>query len=105
MRMHTGETPFQCMKCLKKFTRAQNHKMHIAKLCYPPGYKKPAKIWKCPYCPYTAKCKEPRHLLQHTGETPFKCEECGKGFTRKPNYIRHKRQQHGIRDIGIILGP
>jgi uncharacterized Zn-finger protein len=43
------------------------------------------KTKKCPLCDkiFIKKYLLERHIRSHTGETPYKCGECGKGFTRK----------------------
>lgn len=34
------------------------------------------------------------HFFNHTGESRFKCPECGEGFIFKPNYISHSLEKH-----------
>ena len=52
--------------------------------------------FQCQYCDkaFPFKSRLDRHVLAHTGETPFHCDICGKGFKQKRNMLCHKISAH-----------
>lgn len=54
------------------------------------------KCFKCDLCPYssvTARHLE-SHMLRHTQQKPFRCEECDKGFRQQQSLRRHNNLYH-----------
>ncbi|GIZ02134.1 hypothetical protein CEXT_484491 [Caerostris extrusa] len=56
----------------------------------------------CPFCEYT--CIRPGHMKKHirihTGEEPYQCTVCMKGFKQKCNLNSHMRNHTGDRPFG-----
>ncbi|GFW35895.1 zinc finger protein [Trichonephila clavipes] len=54
--------------------------------------------FRCETCPKTFRCNTDiiRHIRSHTGEKPFVCHVCSRGFTRKDSMRYHLMQRHGI---------
>ena len=46
---------------------------------------------KCDDCDYRTVTKDrlKRHMMKHTGERPYKCDQCKYSAARKWNYIVH----------------
>ncbi|XP_037571812.1 uncharacterized protein LOC119453838 isoform X2 [Dermacentor silvarum] len=46
---------------------------------------------RCPLCPrtFTDEARMKAHLCQHTGEKPFQCETCSRGFESHVHLIQH----------------
>ncbi|XP_050068193.1 mediator of RNA polymerase II transcription subunit 1-like isoform X1 [Anopheles maculipalpis] len=81
---HSGDKPYKCHRCGKRFPCNQSYEEHLAKH----GGEKP---FKCEQCPkqFNHKTDLRRHMCLHSGSKPYACEQCGKGFIRKDHMIKH----------------
>ncbi|KAI5747559.1 hypothetical protein M8J77_015951 [Diaphorina citri] len=81
---HSGDKPFKCPRCGKRFMEKLQFEKHLTKH----GGEKPH---KCDVCPksFHHKTDLRRHSLSHNAEKPYMCPLCSKGFIRKDHMLKH----------------
>ncbi|KAK8778223.1 hypothetical protein V5799_020439 [Amblyomma americanum] len=80
---------FCCEECGDCFSAAK----HLHRHWQNRHKEKPEGKHRCSYCSYTSdrKCHVAMHERTHTGERPFSCEVCKKGFYRADDVETHMR--------------
>ena len=92
MMTHTGEKPFKCTLCDKRFRTREELKIHMNSHN---GIKKLAKN-PCSVCGKTVwESYMATHMRMHSGEKPYECNICFKRFPKKQNLEGHMRSHTG----------
>ena len=85
------ERTYECLNCKNKFTTAKNLQQHST---IHSGTRKQNKCTQCDYSTYDSL---KNHMVTHTGDKPYKCNQCPHATTQAGHLKAHMMQHTGKR--------
>jgi KRAB domain-containing zinc finger protein len=92
LRIHADEKPFKCDKCDMEFRAKRSLDDHSVAHRFV-GSTNPLQCRMCDKVLSSLKCLA-KHEMIHTGEKPYKCEKCDKGY-RTNDQLQNHVASHG----------
>ncbi|XP_056450179.1 zinc finger protein 394-like isoform X2 [Gadus chalcogrammus] len=85
MITHTGEKPYGCYQCTKRFQKKANLKAHMR------THSLQVKPYRCDQCmkSFVTSAHLKAHMRTHSGEKPYSCDQCMRRFGRSSDLKRH----------------
>lgn len=100
IQTHTGDKPFKCTTCRRRFSEMNIMKQHLRTHTG-------EKPYECDFCPstFTISSALTIHRRKHTGVKPFECNVpgCGKKFAESSNLTKHRRTHTGERPFACAF--